>query len=113
MIVWGGGDTNLNTGGRYNPATDTWTATSTTNAPVGREVHTAVWTGSEMIVWGGIGTLELNTGGRYNPDTDSWTATSLTNAPTARALSHGRLDRQRNDRLGRGEPRRFEHWRKI
>ena len=32
---------------------DTWTATSTTNAPVRRAGHTAVWTGSEMIVWGG------------------------------------------------------------
>src|SRR5437870_3030856 len=32
---------------------DTWTATSTTNAPTARSGHTAVWTGSEMIVWGG------------------------------------------------------------
>ena len=32
---------------------DTWTATSTTSAPDGRYDHTAVWTGSEMIVWGG------------------------------------------------------------
>ena len=43
----------LNTGGRYNPSTDSWTATSTTNAPSARADHTAVWTGSEMIVWGG------------------------------------------------------------
>ena len=55
MIVWGGfnGSSFLNTGGRYNPSTDSWTATSTTNAPAARESHTAVWTGSEMIVWGG------------------------------------------------------------
>ena len=33
---------------------DTWTATSTTNAPTARAGHTAVWTGSEMIVWGGL-----------------------------------------------------------
>ena len=39
--------------GRYNPSTDSWTATSITNAPAGRSRHTAVWTGSEMIVWGG------------------------------------------------------------
>ena len=32
---------------------DTWTATSTTNAPAARSRHTAVWTGSEMIIWGG------------------------------------------------------------
>src|SRR5437764_755065 len=60
---------------------DTWTATSITNAPVARLYHAAVWTGTEMIVWGGY---LVNTGGRYNPSTDSWTATSMTNAPTAR-----------------------------
>jgi hypothetical protein len=32
---------------------ETWTAISTTNAPAARASHTAVWTGSEMIVWGG------------------------------------------------------------
>ncbi len=94
MIVWGGrrfdfaGDQYFNTGGRYNPSTDTWTATSTANAPSPRIVHTAVWTGSEMIVWGGVycpsSCIYFNTGGRYNPSTDSWTATSITNAPTAR-----------------------------
>ena len=37
MIVWGGGTntTSLNTGGRYNPSTDSWTATTTTNAAQG------------------------------------------------------------------------------
>ena len=62
-----------------------------------------MWTGSEMIVWGGEsdGISYLNTGGRYNPSTDSWTATSTTNAPAGRTVSHGSLDRQRNDRLGR------------
>ena len=55
MIVWGGVDSGsyLNTGGRYNPGTDSWTATSTTSAPAAPILHTAVWTGSEMIVWGG------------------------------------------------------------
>src|SRR5262245_40334051 len=60
--------------------TEVWTATSRTNAPTARELHTAVWTGSEMIIWGGF----ANTGGRYDPSTDSWTATSTTNAPTGR-----------------------------
>jgi hypothetical protein len=85
MIIWGGGS---NTGGRYDPSTDSWTATSTTNAPGPRGFHTAVWTGSEMIVWGGevdFGNY-LDTGGRYNPSTDSWTATSTTNAPSARVF---------------------------
>src|SRR5947208_509855 len=64
---------------------DTWTATSTTNAPAARAGHTAVWTGSEMIVWGGFNEPSLfNTGGRYNPGTNSWTPTSTTNAPAGR-----------------------------
>ena len=66
MIIWGGyGD--RNTGGRYNPSTDIWIDTSTTSAPIGREQHTAIWTGSEMVVWGGASSAQgvLNTGGRY------------------------------------------------
>jgi hypothetical protein len=67
---------------------DTWTPTSLTNAPAGRFNHTAVWTGSEMIVWGGCTdggcNSSFNTGGRYNPSTDSWTPTNTANAPAAR-----------------------------
>ena len=63
MIVWGGLTTAaaLNTGGRYDPATDSWTATSTTNAPEARYYHTAVWTGTGMIVWGGDGATSAAT----------------------------------------------------
>src|SRR5438874_9966878 len=65
---------------------DTWTATPA--PPDGREWHTAVWTGTEMIIWGGeIYPVTVNgTGGRYNPSTDTWTSTSMTNAPSSRAL---------------------------
>ncbi len=89
MIIWGGFSypNYLNTGGRYNLGTDSWTATNTINAPSARRNHTAVWTGSEMIIWGGYdGSYSLNTGGRYDPGTDSWTVTSTTNAPTARSF---------------------------
>jgi N-acetylneuraminic acid mutarotase len=92
MIVWGGsfddpifGTQYVNTGGRYNPTTNSWLATSTTNAPDGRSSHTAVWTGNEMIVWGGVGLGDLNAGGKYNPGTDSWTTTSTSNAPGSRS----------------------------
>ena len=87
MVLWGGfdGSVRFNTGGVYDPATDTWTPTSTTNAPTGRIYHTAVWTGSKMVVWGGSdGSARVNTGGVYDPATDTWTATSTTNAPSAR-----------------------------
>lgn len=87
MIIWGGRNSTpfVNTGSRYNPATDTWLATSTgTNVPSPRYSHSAVWTGTEMIVWGGTN-LPTNTGGRYNPVTDTWTATSIgVDTPEAR-----------------------------
>src|SRR5260370_29378284 len=85
MIVWGGDDNSgySNTGGRYNPGTNSWTATSTTNAPSGRDSHTAVWTGSEMIVWGGSlgGYNQFNTGGKNHPCTDGWETTTTHKAP--------------------------------
>ena len=74
MIVWGGyvsGADTTNTGGRDNPNTDSWIATTTTNAPSARATRAYIWTGSEMIVWGGRssypGPVYFNTGGRYNP----------------------------------------------
>jgi N-acetylneuraminic acid mutarotase len=88
MIIWGGADrvggSNLNTGGRYDPANDIWTAVSTDGAPSARVGHTAIWTGTEMIIWGGEGVGALNTGSRYNPVTDSWMDTRLDGAPSAR-----------------------------
>jgi hypothetical protein len=74
-------------GARYNPVANTWSAMTTSNAPADRYAHTAVWTGSEMIVWGGLDdTLtRVNTGGRYNPASDTWTTTSTgTGVPSAR-----------------------------
>jgi N-acetylneuraminic acid mutarotase len=88
MIVWGGFNNSppyiLNTGGRYDPATDSWITTSMINAPTARDFHTAVWTGTEIIVWGGYNGKDLNDGGRYNPATDSWVAISTVNAPSPR-----------------------------
>jgi hypothetical protein len=90
MIVWGGtNQTNyLRTGGRYDPATDSWIPTAIPTTVPGRTAFAAAWSGTEMIVWSGVadGTFAVtNTGGRYNPVTDSWVATSLANAPFARA----------------------------
>ena len=83
MIVWAGDDTleevmfnpaaDTNTGGIYDPASDSWTAMSTLNAPCERHVHVAVWTGSKMIAWGGQdridagSTIVLKDGGIYAP----------------------------------------------
>ncbi len=88
MIVWGGasGSTYYNDGGKYDPVSNSWTAISTANAPVARFDHSAVWTGTEMIVLGGITHMSLNCptytaeGGRYDPALDSWTPTSTVSA---------------------------------
>ena len=78
MIVWGGYNVNsasryLNDGGRYNPVGNNWTVVTPAGAPSGRNNHTVVWTGSEMIVWGGFNLGGyLNSGGRYNPAVDMW-----------------------------------------
>jgi N-acetylneuraminic acid mutarotase len=76
----------LSDGGRYDFASSTWNATTSPGAPAARERHTAIWTGSEMIVWGGrSGTYYLNTGARYNPVLNTWTALPTTGAPSGRS----------------------------
>src|SRR5439155_614553 len=56
----------------------------------GRYFHSAVWTGTEMIIWGGQSvarggySTNYNNGGRYNLMTDSWTQVGTNNAPVAR-----------------------------
>ena len=85
FIVWGGGAITSGwifsqTGGRYDPAADVWTPTSTNGAPEGRARTAAVWTGEELFAWGGCTgstcLVDVHTGGLYNPATDTWTATT-------------------------------------
>ncbi|HQZ15224.1 MAG TPA: Calx-beta domain-containing protein, partial [Vicinamibacteria bacterium] len=95
MIVWGGYNPAtlafLSTGGAYNSATDTWTPVTNTGAPAARWFHTAVWTGSHMIVWGGRqGASNFATGGLYDPIGDTWQNVPTAAAPTRR-YQHGSL----------------------
>jgi len=92
MIAWGGYNPTgtpvaLNSGARYNPTTDTWTTMSTVGAPSARTAHRSVWTGTQMIVWGGDG-LEFtytSSGGIYDPATDTWVVSTATvGAPSPR-----------------------------
>lgn len=92
LIVWGGqgASSSLNTGAQliFNsgvPASS-WQTLATTAAPSSRYGHTAVWTGSKMIIWGGRdGGSYLADGAAYDPVTDSWTSLPSVNAPSARA----------------------------
>ncbi len=91
MIVWGGSYNYYDNGmvlsaynsdnHKYNPLTDSWTSISGTNQPEPRSGATSVWTGSEMIIWGG----GSNSGGIYNPESDTWRAVSQSNSPEARS----------------------------
>jgi hypothetical protein len=93
MIVWGGQQAGpLNTGGRYNPLTDAWLPTSVgANVPAPRLLHTAVWTGRQMIVWGGTDSTNgysMRTGGRFDPALDAWAATSTGSQVSAERQEH-------------------------
>lgn len=82
MIVWSGNAYDSVTdswpsfpdGAAFNLANGTWRVIAP--APIsGREQFPAVWTGTEMIVWGGfIGEDQVPThdGAAYNPATDTW-----------------------------------------
>lgn len=97
MIVWGGHTGNNNVpladGAVYDPAADSWTPMAVTGAPAARHQHTALWTGTEMIIWGGQTSWHPSSargdGGIYDPAANAgsgaWRAVSLVGAPTAAA----------------------------
>ena len=63
-----------------------WTALPALNAPSPRTGHTAVWTGSRMLVWGGQnGGTPLGDGAAYDPAANTWTPLPTLGAPTARS----------------------------
>jgi hypothetical protein len=74
MILWGGeeGDGSHerpDDGVAYDPDSDTWRKLSR-SPNWSLAGHSAVWTGSEMIVWGGVGMGDE--GAAYLPSEDSW-----------------------------------------
>jgi N-acetylneuraminic acid mutarotase len=64
-----------------------WITAATANTPSARFGHTAIWSGQELIVWGG----DLGQGGpassgaSYQPGSDQWHLLSPLNAPSARS----------------------------
>ena len=83
MMVWGGytrnagcNPCNLEDGAIYDLRSNSWTLMSP--GPLsGRGAHRAVWTGREMLVWGGFNTTEQSDGARYDPESDTWTTLPL------------------------------------
>src|SRR6185436_1113671 len=54
LVLWG--DEDDSSGGRYNPMSDSWSPTTLVDAPPVRDGGrwSTVWTGSQMIIWGGV-----------------------------------------------------------
>ncbi|CAE7028768.1 nanM [Symbiodinium natans] len=79
MLAHGGGDGNvyLDILLFYDPVGDTWATLTpaTSNVPTLRLGHEAVWTGTEMIVQGGVGT---DGAGGLGGDGRTWYVHSLT-----------------------------------
>jgi hypothetical protein len=95
VLVWGGracsedGCPYVNTGGRYDLSSDRWSVSSTAGAPTGTSDASGVWTGDELIVFGGrtcgmVGACNSDDGGRYDPVTDTWSSLSPVGRPSAR-----------------------------
>jgi len=90
MFIWGGysfGLGMLNDGGYYRPSIDTWNALPPSGALLGaRSNASAVWTGDEVILWGGwTGSHVVDGGARYSPAAQSWLPVSDVNSPSARS----------------------------
>ena len=99
LLVWGGiaqsGDqswVNHDDGALYDPKTNSWTPMSKSGAPAGRyATDRYVWTGDELIVWGGLSYASGNNfqpvvtsfddGGIYDPASDSWKPIPAEGAP--------------------------------
>lgn len=99
VLVWGGCDANqpqcddtlggdeLSDGARYDIAADTWTRMA--DGPLApRDRPAAVWTGTEMMLWGGFRSSEVPgvEGAAYDPRTDAWREVSA--APLSERSNH-------------------------
>ncbi len=94
MLVWGAEEfvsgvvASTDTGAELDPTTLTWRNIPDTFIAPRQSV--AVWTGSELLVWGGQspeGKTIFNGGELYNPATRTWKTMSIRYAPEGRTLA--------------------------
>jgi hypothetical protein len=92
VFIWGGRDSGgvaLDTGAIYSPIADSWVLVNQSGAPTARTLATAVWTGSVVIVFGGIdaaGNNLLKDAYSYDPDAKTWTTLPPALTPRSQAL---------------------------
>ena len=93
MIIWGGFDpgtgTFYNNVARFSPGDNNWLGVNNVGAPSARRGHAAVWTGTQMIIWGGVsstGAFQNNGAFFTSPGAGidgngTWTPVNPTGAP--------------------------------
>jgi hypothetical protein len=86
VVIWGGAYVNgegesktkisLGDGAHYDPEMDSWTPMPSAGAPSQRAAFAHVWTGKEMLLWGGghLGGAYYNDGCRYDPEQKQWSS---------------------------------------
>jgi hypothetical protein len=98
LIVWGGLPTSVfygegmsvATASMFDPTANAWLPMNRSGEPLAREVPAQLWTGSRLLVWGGIaqtsdGTwVNHNDGALFDPVANRWTAMTSAGAPAAR-----------------------------
>jgi N-acetylneuraminic acid mutarotase len=110
VLTWGGGalSTTLplenfvfDDGGLYDPSHDTWTTIAASPVSPPRSQCSAVWTGSEMLIWGGETGPKVNatgpnatddfraalSGAAYDPAQDRWRPMATHGQPSPRAAN--------------------------
>jgi hypothetical protein len=97
LMVWGGrkdDNSDIDTAGRYNPSTSTWSSVATNGPPPKRSApggHTgwAAWTGDRALFLGGVaGFIPKLDGAKYDPLLDDWEP-PLPNWPSGKAHAYG------------------------
>ena len=99
MLIWGGiiGNFNLNSDStiyKYNPITNSWTQVVGINSPKGLYLHSAVWTGTEMIVFGGQDAKDgiiVNKSYRYNYINNTWFEMSTNSTSLSPRFAHSAI----------------------
>ena len=91
LLVWGGNGLTgeLGSGSQLifsGTSPTVWAPIATLNAPSARSSHSAVWNGTQMLIWGGKKeNAVLGDGAAYFPFANYWISISSTNAASARA----------------------------
>jgi hypothetical protein len=75
---------------RYSATADGWSDMSRDGEPTARDYAVRLWTGNQLLVWGGIAPsgdqswVNHDDGALYDPQTNAWTSMSKSNAPVGR-----------------------------